>query len=384
MKILIIGQYPKNINIIRGGVESSVYGLASELEKRENLEIIIINPPNKDEKGDVVNKAGRLKILNLENKYRYELFAFLYCKKILNIISSIKPDICHLHGNSILNMFLILLLKIKEIPHVLTVHGILTIEHWNNLKRNVSLKYILKFLIYSIVEALTILFSKYIIVDTKYVNEKIKKKSVVIPQGIDIRFYQINDKSESNLLLSIGAICPRKGYEYSIEAIYRIKKKISDVKYVIIGSLGKDNYSYYQNILRLIQDKNLEENVQILTNTDSEKIEDFLSRANIFLLHSEEESQGISIVEAMAAGKPIISTNRGGIPYVVNHMGNGCLSSFGDIDEFEKNISMLIKDKKLRTEFSNNSKVLAQAYKWENIADKLVHLYCNILKAKSL
>lgn len=112
---------------------------------------------------------------------------------------------------------------------------------------------------------------------------------------------------------------------------------------------------------------------------NNEKVKIFFKRSNVFVLHSEEESQGIVFCEAMACGKPIVATNVGGVPYVVKNGENGYLSNYTDIRQFSENIITIIHNDSLRNKFSVNNRETAKQYSWNIITDKIIEIYNKLL-----
>ena len=101
--------------------------------------------------------------------------------------------------------------------------------------------------------------------------------------------------------------------------------------------------------------------------------------AYIFALHSQEESQGIALVEAMAAGLPVVSTTVGGIPYVVKDEVSGLLSASSDIDSFAHNIIRLIENKGLYNNMVQFAREIARNYSWINIAKAIEIVYNRVI-----
>jgi glycosyltransferase involved in cell wall biosynthesis len=95
----------------------------------------------------------------------------------------------------------------------------------------------------------------------------------------------------------------------------------------------------------------------------------------LFVLHSAEESQGIVFCEAMAVGKPIIATNVGGIPFVVDNNITGLLSGYGDITSFAQNILSILDDSSKRKFMSENCRINSRPYDWDLITSKIITLY---------
>jgi N-acetyl-alpha-D-glucosaminyl L-malate synthase BshA len=85
-------------------------------------------------------------------------------------------------------------------------------------------------------------------------------------------------------------------------------------------------------------------------------IEQILCASDLFLLTSESESFGLSALEALASGVPVISTNTGGIPEVNQHGYCGFLSNVGDVADMAKNALQLLKNDEELKRFSSNAR----------------------------
>jgi glycosyltransferase involved in cell wall biosynthesis len=377
MKIIQIGNYPEDSSSIGGGIEASIFGITQALAKENQVQVISF--PKKNIKKDIAASTGNIQINYLCNPYKFNCMGFLRLNKFRQLIKTFKPRIVHIHESAPLCFFVLLYLRLKKIDSAITIHGIFHIETWKNFKRLKNSSNFLKFILYSFFEYLIILAGKKIIVDTQYVADslsKIKKRQYyVVPQGINSRYFELQDKYETNNILSIGAISHRKGYEYSILAIDRLKKEFPTIRYQIIGSVTEEHQAYFSYLLELIKEKELENNVTITPNLPSDRLTQILEKCNIFALHSFEESQGIAICEAMAAGKPIVATKIGGIPCVVEDGVNGKLSSFGDIELFAENIRNIFLDSKLRHDMGVESRKKSHRYAWDRISSEILEIY---------
>lgn len=374
MKIIQIGDYPQDRNLIKGGVQASIFGLTQSLIKQGN-DVTVISMPTRDIKEDIVQKDGNLTTYFFGNKYKYQLLGIFYLNTILALIKRLKADAIHIHATSLLALFLVAALRLKGENVVITVHGIVSVEFWHKLKRGKNITGIIKLIVYFPVEFLYINLSKKIIVDTQYVANTLKRltfrKIHVIPQGIDETFYHIPDNYIKDNIISIGVIAPRKGYEHSIRAIAKLSDRFPKLRYNIIGILKDENKPYFEELNKVIEKENIRENVTFYTNILFEDLKSQLEKAELFILHSAEESQGIVFCEAMAAGKPIVATNIGGIPFVVKDKVNGFLSGFGDTTSFARHIESLLSDPNLRKQMSEASRKLSQSYNWDHIASEI-------------
>jgi glycosyltransferase involved in cell wall biosynthesis len=99
----------------------------------------------------------------------------------------------------------------------------------------------------------------------------------------------------------------------------------------------------------------------------------------LFLLTSESESFGLSALEALASGVPVISTNTGGIPEVNKQGYSGFLSNVGDVEEMAANALKLLQNEELRLLFSAQARKRAAGFSSEQIVPVYEQLYERIV-----
>jgi glycosyltransferase involved in cell wall biosynthesis len=381
MRIIQIGPYPIDENKILGGVRTSVYGLSKELIKQH--EVFVLDFPNKNIPSDYLETLSNIKVHRIKSVGNSRLFSFLLTYKYVRLISSIKPDICHFHGTSV-NVFILWLIVHLKYKSIVTIHGLANVEKRNIWKKEKSFKNYFQYIYQSIVEMLFISVCSKFIVDTPYVKREVenyyKKNRIikvpecyVIPQGIDHAFFSLECTPHKNQILSVGTLGKRKGRLELIEAFKIVVRVIPDAKLIIMG--GKSDLNYFEDIIMLIDQNNLQEHITIVADALNSDIQKNYSLADIFVLHSEEESQGIVFCQAMSAGLAIISTNVGGVPDVIENNINGLLSNFGDINTFADNMIKLLLNPKLKNEMSKQNRITAQKYSWNVIANDVIKLY---------
>ncbi len=98
------------------------------------------------------------------------------------------------------------------------------------------------------------------------------------------------------------------------------------------------------NVKDLARELKLEKDVLFLGKQDG--LENLLSVADIFLLPSQSESFGLSALEAMSCGVPVISSSVGGIPELIEHNKTGYIAEFADVDRMAKYALELLTNKK--------------------------------------
>ncbi|MBC7687574.1 MAG: N-acetyl-alpha-D-glucosaminyl L-malate synthase BshA [Aquabacterium sp.] len=106
-----------------------------------------------------------------------------------------------------------------------------------------------------------------------------------------------------------------------------------------------------------------------------EQMEDILPIADLFLLTSEYESFGLAALEAMAAEVPIISTNAGGLPEIIENGYCGFMSDVGDVEDMSNNALLILKDKPTHERFKANALAKAKTFDISNIVPQYEKLY---------
>lgn len=199
-------------------------------------------------------------------------------------------------------------------------------------------------------------------------KETNKKQDIfVIYNGIDINEFKEKvqkkkRKNEKLILISTGRLIERKGYEYLIEAISKMK----DVELRLIGK------GDLENELRE-KARDLKSNVEFLGIINHSKIPTFLAEADVFVLPSLNEGMSNSILEAMACGLPIITTDTGGSEELIK--GNGFLVKKESSGDIKKVIKEYLKNRDLLLEHGKNSRKIAEKMKWGNVAKDYFEMY---------
>ena len=377
MIIIQIGQFPLSPDIIRGGVESSVYGLASEQSRSHS--VLVFDIPRFNGL-DSIERMGEMTVYRFRNNGRHQKDASARIPEMMRIITSLRPTICHLHGTSPFNWKIYKALRRKGIPVVVTVHGLNNIEKKKSLKAHFSLKVLYQLIVQSGAERRILNSAKEVIVDTAYVEETIRKYHLssfphmtVIPQGIQDFYFHMHCSNDSREVLSVGAISKRKGHLFLIQSFEKLCDRMPNVHLTICGSMAESDYFF--RIKEYLNSSPVKDRVSIITDAPKDELVNLYHKAHLFALHSQEESQGIALAEAMATGLPIVSTNVGGIPDVVSHGMSGLLIDFGDIGSFTDALEHLFSSQDDWIEMSRNCCKVAQKYSWKTISEAVSVVY---------
>jgi glycosyltransferase involved in cell wall biosynthesis len=140
-------------------------------------------------------------------------------------------------------------------------------------------------------------------------------------------------------IISVGRLVPWKGFEMLIEALPSVISKIADARLVIVGD-GPDRQKLEQKVMEL----NLVERVLFTGKLEQRALFEYIKASDAFVLNTQYEGFSHQILEVMAIGVPIITTNVGGNPEAIEHGVTGVLVEFNDKTALLGNIINIIAD----------------------------------------
>lgn len=173
--------------------------------------------------------------------------------------------------------------------------------------------------------------------------------------------------SDEKIITHVSNLRKVKRVKDVIKVFAKIHQKQKS-KLIIVGD-GPER----ETATQLAYDLDVRKNILFLGKSD--EIDKILCFSDLFLLPSEKESFGLSALEAMAHGVPVISTNTGGIPEVNKDGYSGFLSDVGDVDDMAKNaLSLLQSEEKLQL-FKNQAREVAESYDLGKVLPGYLKLY---------
>lgn len=400
MNIAFLSVFNYGSNI--GGVENHIYFMSNELKKMGN-DIIIFQPieeckANK-EKINIDNitiiyiPIKSLKIFNFLSRFNgNKFFGFLTAflnkakfilsyRKIAKEILKYDIDIIHQH-DFISNIFTTKYLHKKNKKIILTNHT----GEYLFFKKNIYGRFLLKYLLrhYDAIIGPSLELTPFNFHGNVYTIHNGVNNSI---------FYEFNKTKKSQLRTKynykeeeILIFCPRrwaptKGVIYLIESIIN-NEYPSNYKFLFAGS-DYEGYSAYRNkINKILYEHNISKNQVVkLGNLNINDMCIYYNISDIVVIPSLMEAVSLSAIEAMATGTPVISTNVGGMPELIENNKNGLLIQPKSEKEIYDAI-MKLKDKTLYNKIKSESIKTANKFSWESIAKQTFSLYLQIRKTK--
>jgi len=362
-----------------GGVDVHVKNLIQKLSENKEIELMHLTFNEKNS----TSEKGNLQIISLK---RMRLGTVLFPLQVLydryrlkKKIKQIKPDLVHIQ--STVPTFSLLGINIaKKIPTILTLHGYLTEEY--KIQSKIK-KLFYKFICVPI-EKKALSKIPYIITVCPQIKDIIKRntnsKIFVIPNGVDLEHInriKPTKKYDYHTIFFLGMLTKGKGVSDLIKTIPEVQKKINNIK-LFIGGIGP----YEHHLKQLVIEHNLEDRVKFLGFLDEVEKFSVMKSIDLFVLPSYWESFPVVLPEAMACGKPIITTNIAGNPYAVTNEENGFLIEPGDTKDLADKIIYLLKNEKIRREMGKASLMKSYDFNWNGIAQQTKKVYEKILQLK--
>ncbi|MDD3254183.1 MAG: glycosyltransferase family 4 protein [Lachnospiraceae bacterium] len=168
--------------------------------------------------------------------------------------------------------------------------------------------------------------------------------------------------------IAVGRLSQPKNYPLLLRVAEKVHKSWPDVEIVILG-----DGELRESVEGQIAQQHSQDYVHLMGNVSD--VNHYLWKADAFLMTSDWEGLPLTVLEAMAAGLPIISTRAGGVVDVVENGENGILVSCGDENGLANAIGQLCDSPDLCMSYSQKSRELAQKYSLENMAKAYLQLY---------
>lgn len=298
--------------------------------------------------------------------------------RMIRITGENKFDLIHCHWMIPQGFYCALIKIFRGIPYLLTAHG----GDVYSFKGMPGIRTLIKF---------ALKHSAGCTVNSQATLNQIlksdKKATVkVVPMGVDLsEFHKGNYNqdiknsigNENLLLLGVGRLAEKKGFNFLIEAMPQIIKEIPNTRLVIIG------FGPQKEILeKQIQKLNLASSVSLIGGKTGKELRDWFATADIFIgpsiitLDGDTEGQGVVFLEAMASGTPVIASDVGGIKDAVQDGFSGLLIPEKNPQAIAEKIVELAKNKPLREQLIHNALELTNSdYSWERSAKSFFQLY---------
>lgn len=376
------------------GVTTSIKMLKNTLEEMgHQVFMVTANLENFKFKYDEKNKTIYLPGIKT-GIYDTRLTNF-YSKKALNIIKTWNLNIIHSQTEFGIGAFSRIVAKKLNIPVVHTYHTLyedyvhyVTHGHFNNLGKKIAIKITKYYCDKKCDELIVPTLKIKELFENKY---QIKKNIHVIPTGIDTSKF-IKDvkmskeitkikkkhkiKDTDFIIGTIGRIAKEKDFDKEITATSKLIKENKNIKLMLVGD-GPE----IENLKKLVNELNIEKNVIFTGLVSYNLVPSYYNLFNIMTSFSHTETQGLTIIEALASSIPVVCINDPSFTEMVQNNYNGY--SFNNDSEYQNLIIKLMNNKDLYETISLNAKNSIHKYSKEVFASDILKVYSKAIEKKS-
>lgn len=367
MKILIINDFAEKI----GGVEIYCYRLKDLLEREGHMVKFFGG------QGGLEGSKLRLIISTI--------FSIKYYLRIKAVIKDFKPDIIHARSfsSNITPSFLIAAKK-YDIPVVVTPPNFFDYTH---TLPKITLKKpyrVISWLIAWFHQELKKKYIDFFICPSRIFAEHLRNKVGIDSSKISIvqhfiKWEQPAEAKNPNTkdILYAGRLPKEKGIEYLIQAMPKIKEEHPEVKLHIVGEGNME-----QNLKDLANKLGIEDKVIFHGYVAHENLATMYRKSSVLVLPSVcKEMFGLTLIEAMSQGTPVITTNIGGQAELVENGVNGLLVKPGDPGDLAEKISNILDNPELGREMGERGrKIVEENHTPEKHLKRLIEIYESVIR----
>ncbi|MEF3692512.1 MAG: glycosyltransferase family 4 protein [Candidatus Moraniibacteriota bacterium] len=383
MKILFFNyEYPP----LGGGAGNATYYILKEFSKIKDLEVdLITSSVNKEYSTEKIGEnitVHKIPIgknaANLHFQSQKDLL--VYSWKALRLAGKLtrekKYNLSHSFFTVPCGAISLWLKLTKKIPYIVSLRGS---DVPGYSERFTALYAVLKPLIRLIwKQSASVVSNSRGLKDLALKTNKAQKIEVIF-NGVDTEDFYPDEvlRPKEKFIITVGAtrITARKGINYLIEALSVLVPKYPNIFLHIMGD-GNEK----ENLEAMSKKMNLRNNIVFLGRIPREKTGPYYREASLFVLPSLNEGMSNAMLEALASGLPILTTETGGTAELVKEGENGYTVKMKDAEDLAEKIEIIFKDNDLRKRMGMTSRELAERMSWKNVSREYFELYQRIWK----
>ena len=276
------------------------------------------------------------------------LFYFLVFIRLL--INRDKFDIVHIHGDwSSLVFSKLIKMLVRADKVIITIHDQISDKLFQQKALSLGLCFV------------DIIFTTGF--EAANQLEKLTSKKIIVqPSGVNEIFFSDfnrNFENEKFTVVTVANLFAKK----NIELILEIAKVLKKFKFILVGD------GNHRKVLENIIQRNNIDNVELVGFKSAEIVRKYYYESDCYLLTSLSEGTPTSILEAMACGLPIVSSNAGGVKSILGK--HNCVVELSNSHQFIDCLSKFSVNLKLRRDVSEKNRIQSKKYAWKNVAKNI-------------
>lgn len=221
------------------------------------------------------------------------------------------------------------------------------------------------------------------------------EKITVVYNGVNIKVFRpISDArlpekfrafEGKRIVLYVGHFGLRKGVLHLIKAMQKVTRQVPDSVLLCIGGvpawLGSTDYWAY--LKQAVKQADLEDKIILSDRIPNQELPNFYSLASVFVLPSYYEAFAKVVLEAMACGKPVVASKKGGLEEAIENGKSGFTFDFGNVDQLADAIITIMQDEKLAKNMGEiGRRRVERDFTWTAVANRIEAVYDQVCEAQ--
>ncbi len=298
---------------------------------------------------------------------------YLGCiRSVRRQLKNIQPDVVHGQGTE---RYCALGAVCSGFPNVLTIHGNMRLIAAVNHARPFSFQWLAARL-----ERFTLPHTDGVVCISRYTRAAVQplvRRTWLLPNAVDATFFDLPPAPAPEpppRLLCVGAICPRKNQNAFVRALDPLARQMP-FKVVFLGQPGADAYS--AKFFELLKSRPWCEHAGF---ADRERLQEFFQSATALVLPTLEDNCPMVVLEAMAAGLPVLASNVGGVPDLIEPGKTGLFCDPERPESFRTGVETLLTNRAQTEQLAASAKAEARRrFHPEVIARQHLEIYRELL-----
>ncbi len=291
-------------------------------------------------------------------------------------LHEIRPDIVHGQGTE---RDCALSALFGGFPNVVTVHG-----NMRQVAQVVGGRPFSFHWLAARLESFTLPRTDGVVCITSYTRAAVQalaRRTWLLPNAVDAAFFDLNAArlpEQPPVILCVGTIYPLKNQNAFIKALDPLAKRLR-FKLIFLGL--PDRGAYGAEFLELVKARDW---CEYVGQADRDRVRELFSRASILALPTLEDNCPMVVLEAMAAGVPVLASNVGGLPDLITHEKTGIFCDPQHPDSFREGVARLLENPDLARRLAENAKMEAlRRFHPQTIARRHLEIYREVLREKA-
>jgi glycosyltransferase involved in cell wall biosynthesis len=214
-----------------------------------------------------------------------------------------------------------------------------------------------------------------------------RNKVVILPNGVDKSRFRLNRlkcreqiglKDNEKAILYVGRLEPVKNVESLLIAFAKIREQFQDVRLLLVGT-GTE----MSRLVRIAAQTQIDRFTSFVGRVSLRDVPRYMVAADILVLPSISEGSPNVVLEALAAGVPVLASNVGGVPDLVRHRREGLLFEPGDVSQMVDSLTIMLQDSQLMRKMSKEGKKRADRFPLDGVNDKIFQMSMDAVREYS-